>query len=61
MGPRPGIWHGLTGMTEGFRGFLSAWEEARVEAEQYRELDAERVLVLFHFSARGKRSGLEAG
>ena len=60
-GPETGIWHGLTGMTQGFRGFLRAWEEARVEAEQYCELDAERVLVLFHFSARGKRSGLEAG
>ena len=48
-------------MAEGFRGWLSAWEEWRVEAEEYRELDGERVLVLFHFSARGKTSGLEVG
>jgi ketosteroid isomerase-like protein len=48
-------------MAEGFRNFLSAWEEFRVEAEEYRAVDAERVLVLFHFDARGKRSGLEAG
>jgi ketosteroid isomerase-like protein len=60
-GPDPGNWRGLTGMAEAFRNFLSAWEEARVEAEEFRELDAERVLVLYHFTARGKRSGLEAG
>jgi ketosteroid isomerase-like protein len=59
-GPAPGSWRGLSGMAEGFRDFLSAWEKLRVEAEEYRELDAERVLVLFHLDARGKRSGLEA-
>ena len=46
-------------MAEAFRDWLSTWEEWRVEAEEYRELDGERVLVLFHFSARGKTSGLE--
>ena len=60
-GPVPGSWTGLAGMAEGWRGFLSAWEEFRVEAEEYRELDDERVLVLAHFSARGKTSGLEVG
>ena len=59
-GPEPGSWRGLPGMAEAFGNFLSAWEEFRVEAEEYRDLDAERVLVLFHFEARGKRSGLEA-
>jgi len=29
--------------------------------EEYRELDGERVLVLFDVSARGKGSGLEIG
>jgi ketosteroid isomerase-like protein len=28
---------------------------------EYRELDAERVLVQFRFTVRGKRSGLELG
>jgi len=32
-----------------------------VEAEEYRELDSERVLVLSHVIARGKASGLELG
>jgi ketosteroid isomerase-like protein len=46
-------------MAETFRDWLSTWEEWRVEAEEYRDLDDERVLVLFHFSARGKTSGLD--
>jgi len=52
---------GLPGMLEGLRDFLSAWEGFRVAADEYRELDSERVLVLVHFSARGKTSGLELG
>jgi ketosteroid isomerase-like protein len=58
-GPADGSWTGLAGMAKGFSSFLSAWEEFRTEAEEYRELDAERVLVLVHFSGRGKTSGLE--
>jgi ketosteroid isomerase-like protein len=58
-GPAPGSWTGLAGMAEGWRDFLSAWQEYRVEADEYRELDGERVLVLAHFSGRGKTSGLE--
>jgi ketosteroid isomerase-like protein len=58
-GPTPGSWTGLDGMAEGWRDFLSAWEEFRIEVDEYRELDDERVLVLVHFSARGKTSGLE--
>lgn len=38
---------------------LSAWEEFRAEAEEYRELDSERVLVFLHNSGRGRTSGLE--
>jgi ketosteroid isomerase-like protein len=60
-GPAPGSWTGLAGMAEGWRGFMSAWEEIRTEVDQYRELDDERVLVLQHFSARGKTSGVEVG
>jgi ketosteroid isomerase-like protein len=56
-GPQPGTWIGL--MPEGFRDWTSAWEGYRIEAEEYRELDAERVLVLTRNSGRGKTSGID--
>jgi ketosteroid isomerase-like protein len=60
-GLSPGSWTGLPGMVEGVRDFLSAWEDARVHVDEYRELDDERVLVLVRLSARGKTSGLDLG
>jgi ketosteroid isomerase-like protein len=59
-GPAPGSWNGLAGMVKGWRDFLSAWEGWRGEAEGYRDLDGERVLVLILGSGRGKTSGLDA-
>ena len=59
-GPSPGSWEGLDGMIEGWRDFLKAWEHWRGEAEDYRELDSERVLVLIHGTGRGKASGVDA-
>ncbi|MDQ3728128.1 MAG: nuclear transport factor 2 family protein [Actinomycetota bacterium] len=59
-GPAPGSWKGLAGMAKGWGEFLSAWEEWREEAEGYRDLDGERVLVLVRMSGRGKASGVEA-
>ena len=46
-------------MAEASRDTLSAWENARSEAEEYRELDDERVLVLTRVSGRGKTSGVD--
>jgi ketosteroid isomerase-like protein len=61
-GPSPNtMWTGLSGMAQGMRDLLSAWEDFRVAAEEYRELDGERVLVLGHNTGRGKGSGLELG
>jgi hypothetical protein len=40
---------------------LSTWEEFRVEVDEYRELDDERVLVLDHPSGVGKTSGVDLG
>jgi ketosteroid isomerase-like protein len=37
---------------------MSAWEAGRLAAHEFRELDAERVLVLGNFSGRAKRSGV---
>jgi ketosteroid isomerase-like protein len=60
-GPEPDSWTGVAGMAEGFRGWLTAWEDYRVVADELRELDDERVFVLTHNSGRGKTSGLEIG
>jgi ketosteroid isomerase-like protein len=58
-GPTPGTWTGPGGLAEGYRPWLSAWEDLSVEAMEYRDIDGERVLVLDHYSGRGKTSGLE--
>ena len=58
-GPSPASATGLAGMAEAARDFVSAFEDLRTKAEEYRELDDEQVLVLDHRSGRGKTSGLE--
>jgi ketosteroid isomerase-like protein len=60
-GPHPGSWTGLVDMAKAARAWLSLWEGYRIEAEEYRELDDERVLVLIRRSGRGKSSGLDLG
>jgi ketosteroid isomerase-like protein len=60
-GPEPGTWTGLAGLAEWSRDFLSTWEDLHAEAEEFREIDRERVLVLLHNRGRGKMSGLEVG
>lgn len=52
---------GAGGAAEGFRDYLEAWEEYGIDAEEYRELDDERVLALFRRSGRGKLSGVGLG
>ena len=58
-GPAPGRWTGPAGMAEGARDWINAWEDLCIEADEYRELDGERVLALVHYSGRGKTSGTE--
>jgi ketosteroid isomerase-like protein len=60
-GPEPGLWTGRAGMAERMRDWLSVWQDWRSEADEFRELDDERVLVLLQFSGRGKTSGLAVG
>jgi ketosteroid isomerase-like protein len=60
-GPTPGSWTGIAAMTTGFHGYLSAWENLRVVVDDYRELDDERILVLFNRTGRGKASGVQLG
>jgi ketosteroid isomerase-like protein len=58
-GPAPSEGKGLAGLAAAWRDFLGAWEDYRVEADEYRELDGERVLVFIRLSGRGKTSGMK--
>jgi hypothetical protein len=60
-GPATGSRAGLDGMSRATGEWLNAWAEMRQQALEYRELPDGRVLVLFEFTARGRRSGLELG
>ena len=46
-------------MVEGFRGWISVFEDYRVLADEYRELDGGRVLVILHARGRAKASGVD--
>ena len=59
-GPAPGSWVGRAGMLEGWREFLAAWADYRSDAEEYLELDEDRVLVLGTHIGRGRSSGVAA-
>jgi hypothetical protein len=48
-------------MAEGARGAIEVLEQGRIEAEEYRELDGQRVLVLDRRSGAFKHSGIEYG
>jgi ketosteroid isomerase-like protein len=58
-GPAPGTWKGLKEVAAAERLFLSGLAEFRAEADELRELDDERILVLTHALGRGKTSGLD--
>ena len=60
-GPTPDSGSGLAGMARVWREFLSAYHDFSAIAEDYREIDARRVLVLYQFSGRGRVIGLEIG
>src|SRR6185312_3644615 len=57
-GPEEGTWRGHASMATGWRGFLRAWGDYRVEVDEFRELDGERVLVLMQHGGHGRASGL---
>jgi ketosteroid isomerase-like protein len=60
-GPDPFSVRGIDRLAEAWAEFLQTWEDYRVKAEEYRELDDERVLVFIRIGGRGKASGLEVG
>ena len=56
-----GSGRGRAAMARAWGGWLSGWEFFRVVADEYRELDGGRILVLTQFGGRGKSSGLQIG
>ncbi len=61
LGPEDGTSIGPDGMASVFRSWLSAWRDWKLVAENYLEVDGERVLVPYSFTGRGKASGMEVG
>jgi ketosteroid isomerase-like protein len=58
-GPLAGRSRGIAEMARAWAEFLGAADHLRVHADEYRELDDSRVLVLVHTSGHGKASGME--
>jgi len=58
-GPAEGTWTGHAGMAAGWREWLSAWKNLRIEVERYIELDDGRIIVLTRGVAHGSVSGLD--
>jgi hypothetical protein len=49
---------GIAEMRRAWRDWMKAWDAYRVEADEFRELDGERILVLMHHGGAGKASGV---
>lgn len=60
-GRSPGTWTGLAGMAEAFRDATNVWAMYRSEAEEYRELDDESVLVLAASAGAARRADSSSG
>ncbi|HME03535.1 MAG TPA: nuclear transport factor 2 family protein [Solirubrobacteraceae bacterium] len=58
-GPEPSHSTGLAGMAASFGARKNVFEHVRVEAEEVRELDDTRLLVLVRNHARAKVSGID--
>jgi ketosteroid isomerase-like protein len=58
-GTSPGRWRGRDAMAASWREILNAWDDFRTIAEEFQELDDERILVPTVNTGRGKGSGLE--
>jgi ketosteroid isomerase-like protein len=50
---------GVAGMANIWRNWLRAWKDFHTDADEYHEVDGERVLVLLRYSGRGNPGGLE--
>jgi ketosteroid isomerase-like protein len=57
-GTDPGVWTGMAGLAGAWREVLSVWDGLRMEVDDYRPLDDERVLALPTWTGRARTSGL---
>lgn len=60
-GLNTGTWKGREQMAEAWATMLRAWEDLRAVADDFQEVDDERVLVLLRNEGRGKGSGIDIG
>ncbi len=58
-GPLTGAYVGVAAIGDGWRSLLDILDDARPEAQGYRDVDEERVLVLSRLRGRDKASGEE--
>ena len=58
-GPTPGGGTGVAAMAKAMADYARPWEGYRVEVDEYRALDDERVLVLVRQHGHGKASGMD--
>ncbi len=58
-GPITGGYTGTAAIAEGWRAMLEILDDARPEAQEYRDVDEERVLVLGRLRGREKSSGAD--
>jgi ketosteroid isomerase-like protein len=58
-GTDPGVWTGIAGLAGAWREVLSVWDDLRMEVDDYRPLDDERVLALPAWTGRARTSGLD--
>jgi ketosteroid isomerase-like protein len=58
-GTDPGVWTGMAGLAGAWREVLSVWDGLRMEVDDYRPLDDERVLALPTWTGRARTSGLD--
>jgi ketosteroid isomerase-like protein len=57
-GPDQGVFRGLPAMAQAWRAFLKVWDDYRVEVDEYRVIDPDRVLVFMNHGGLGNSSGL---
>jgi ketosteroid isomerase-like protein len=57
-GRDPGVWTGSAELAEAWREVLSYWDDLRMEADNYRPLDDERVLALHTWTGQARTTRL---